>query len=63
MQLENLGTEGKQTYVQVPTLALSSCMHLDKCLRFSVPQFFQLLDRNDNSCPLIVRIRDDVGTC
>lgn len=49
VQLYNLGTEGKQTYIQVPTLALSSHMHLDKCLLFSKPQCFQLLDRNGNS--------------
>lgn len=38
--LGNLGTEGERTRVQVPTLALSSCTHLDKCSHFSKPRFF-----------------------
>ena len=37
VQLGNLEPEGKQTYVQIATLAVSSCMHLDKCSHFSKP--------------------------
>lgn len=39
MQLGNLEPEGKQTYVQIATLALSSCVHLDKGSNFSKPPF------------------------
>lgn len=45
-------TEGKQTYVQAPTLSLSSCVHLDKCLHFSWPVFFFFPTLgNDNPYP------------
>lgn len=62
VHLENLGTECKQTYIQIPALPLSSCVRLGKCSHFFKPQFFQLLVRNGNSHCLVMRVRDDVGT-